>query len=111
MVPSPSRDTLIHTFIIWIHRPKKIHQYLTYVMQYSSILNAAAAFFVVGTVVAQNSAQVNLYDLIPLSPLDSFDHGNAADILCSSYYDKECQHYAGHEYPASGQVTGGPYGS
>ena len=26
-------------------------------------------------------------------------------------YDKECQDYAGHEYPASGQVTGGPYGS
>ena len=28
-----------------------------------------------------------------------------------SYYDKECQNYAGHRYPSSGTVTGGPAGS
>ncbi|KAK0510605.1 hypothetical protein JMJ35_007037 [Cladonia borealis] len=59
-------------------------------MQYSTIIMAAAAFFMAGTSVA-NSAQVNLRRF--------------------SYYDTECQDYAGHEYPGSGTVTGGPAGS
>ena len=78
-------------------------------MQYSNIITVAAALFTAGTAVAQNSAQVNLY--AHLLVFVRSRNGSKETDRCRSYYDKECQSYAGHRYPSSGTVTGGPAGS